>query len=47
LREGSPIAGFVPFDADEDGRYALARWYQPPIIAPTFSVKHYDPAKDF
>ena len=47
LREGSPIAGFMPFDADEDGRYAFARWYQPPIIAPTFSVKHYDPTKDF
>ena len=47
LVHGAPISGFVPFDADEDGRLWWARWYVPPPVAPTFSTMMFNKVKDF
>jgi len=47
LRFGSPIAGFMPFDADQAGRTEPFRWFEPPAVAPTFTVQNFNPESDF
>ncbi len=45
LRLGSPLAGFIPFDPDEAGRFP--EFFRPPPVAPTFVTMPYDPKTDF